>query len=108
MNTTRARVFHTEIWARILSRDWAALGESQVKNRHLIMTTVLGRSGFNYNLRLFAYEMIYSSLTWLAAGASASRVARLGTLLGGKLAGFRKVWLGNSAPPLNKLRESQD
>ena len=107
MNTTRARVFHSDL-GKDTHRDWTALGESQVKNRHLVMTSVLGRTGLIVNLRLFAYEMIYCSLTWLAAGISASRITRLYALLGGKLAGFRKVWSGPALAPLKKVHEGED
>ena len=96
MNTTRARVFHADL-GKDTHRDWRALGESQVRNRHLIMTDVLQRNRLIDHIRLFAFEMIYSPIAWLAAGASAARVSTLAHLLRGKLRGFSRAW-GNATP----------
>ncbi len=97
MNTTRARVFHADL-GKDTHRDWVALGESQVRNRFLIMTGVLGRKRILDHARLFAFEMVYSSVAWLAAGASAARISILARLLRGKVNGFSKSW-GSERPP---------
>jgi GT2 family glycosyltransferase len=91
LNTTRARVFHHDL-GKGTHRDWRTLGKSMVMNRHGIMTRTMGRTGLLNNLRLFWFEMIYSSLTWLAAGANRERRLRLMQLLLGKAAGFVSVW----------------
>jgi GT2 family glycosyltransferase len=91
LNTTRARVFHADL-GRETHRDWAALGESQIKNRHLIMTAVLGKNAVSDHLRLFGYEIIYTSLALLANGMGPVSRARLAGLVSGKLRGFLKIW----------------
>jgi glycosyltransferase involved in cell wall biosynthesis len=90
-NTTKARAFHSDL-GKDTHRNWSALGESQVKNRHLIMTAVLGRNRFVDHLRLFCYEMIYCPIALLAAGASDGRWEKLVSLLRGKIRGFWKIW----------------
>jgi GT2 family glycosyltransferase len=91
VNTTRARVFHADL-GKDTHRDWAALGESQVVNRCLIMTSVLGRNRLIDHSRLFAYEIFYTALAFLAAGRDSERLSRLARLLAGKVKGFRSVW----------------
>jgi glycosyltransferase involved in cell wall biosynthesis len=91
VNTTRARVYHADL-GKDTHRNWVALGESQVKNRHLIMTAVLGRTRLSDHIRLFWYEMVYTPLAWLAAGAGLSRWKTLGSLLRGKVNGFLNIW----------------
>jgi hypothetical protein len=92
MNTVRARVFHADL-GKDTHRDWPALGESQVRNRHLIMTSVLGRDRWIDQVRLFAYEIGYSSLAWIAAGTGDGRLPKLASLLRGKVRGFWKLWI---------------
>jgi len=92
VNTTRARVFHHDM-GKGTHRDWQALGKSMVVNRYGIMTRTMGRTRLLDHLRLFWFEMVYSSLTWLAAGASGQRFLLLSRLLRGKTAGFASVWL---------------
>jgi hypothetical protein len=91
MNTTRARVFHADL-GKDTHRDWAALGESQVKNRHLIMTTVLGKTGLTDHFRLFAYEILYTACTLVVAGLGKRSRRKLTELMRGKLRGFMKIW----------------
>ena len=91
MNTTRARVFHADL-GNDTHRDWAALGESQVKNRHLIMTTVLGKTGLTDHFRLFAYEILYTACTLVVAGLGKRSRRKLTELMRGKLRGFMKIW----------------
>jgi hypothetical protein len=88
---TRARAFHADL-GKDTHNDWAALGESQVMNRWLIMTSVLGKNRVIDHARLFAFEMIYTPIAWLAAGRDPERVSRLARLLRGKLRGFWQVW----------------
>jgi glycosyltransferase involved in cell wall biosynthesis len=101
LNTTRARVFHHDL-GKSTHRDWKALGESMVINRHAIMVHVLGRNRLLDHIRFLGYEIIYCSAAWLAAGISAARLAILVKLLPGKLLGFVKIWSGrgSAAPPL--------
>lgn len=91
LNTTRARVFHHDM-GKGTHRDWRTLGKSMVVNRYGIMTRTMGRTRLLDHLRLFWFEMVYSSLTWLAAGASRERLVLLTRLLRGKTAGFASVW----------------
>jgi glycosyltransferase involved in cell wall biosynthesis len=91
LNTTTGRVFHHDL-GKSTHKDWKELGESQVVNRHAIMVTVLGRNRLRDHMRLFGYEMIYTSLAWLAAGVTSARLAILVKLLRGKLSGFAKIW----------------
>jgi glycosyltransferase involved in cell wall biosynthesis len=95
MNTTRARVFHADL-GKDTHKDWAALGESQVKNRHLIMTTVLGKTGLADHIRLFAYEIVYTACTLVVAGLGSESRSRLGGLMRGKMNAFRKIWTATS------------
>jgi hypothetical protein len=97
LNTTRARIFHADL-GKDTHRDWAALGESQVRNRHLIMTAVLARKRLVDHFRLFAYEMLYCPLAWLAAGPGSRRLSKLKQLLLGKLRGFWNIWIGGGDP----------
>ena len=92
VNTTRARVFHHDM-GKGTHRDWQTLGKSMVVNRYGIMTRTMGRTRLLDHLRLFCFEMVYSSATWLAAGASGQRLLLLSRLLRGKTAGFASVWL---------------
>lgn len=91
LNTTRARLYHEDLGHRT-HRDWSAIGESQVLNRHLILSAVLGRRGASYMLRLFAYEMLYCPIAYLAAGRSAERRQIVRRLIAGKWRGFRHLW----------------
>lgn len=97
LNTTRARVFHADL-GKDTHRDWVALGESQVRNRHLIMTRVLGRDTLSDHLRLFAYEIIYTSLAWMAAGTKSADLMKLASLIRGKVKGFLKIWTAKGPP----------
>ena len=92
-NTVRARVFHHDL-GKSTHKDWKALGESMVVNRHAIMADVLGRNRIRDHARLLAFELGYSSLAWLAAGANSKRISILAKLLHGKLSGFLKIWSG--------------
>ncbi len=94
-NTTRARLFHADL-GRETHRDWAALGESQVVNRHMIMTEVLGRNRILDHIRLFGFEIIYTSLALIAAGEGPVTKQKLASLIRGKLKGFRKIWTAKS------------
>jgi GT2 family glycosyltransferase len=91
LNTTRARVFHHDL-GKSTHKDWKALGESQVVNRHAIMVTILGRNRLSDHIQLFGYEVVYTSLSWLAAGVTSARLAILVKQLRGKLSGFSKIW----------------
>jgi len=91
MNTTSARVFHHDM-GKGTHRDWRSLGESMVVNRYGIMSRTMGKNGPLDHLRLFCFEMIYSSLTWMVAGPSKERFLLLTRLLRGKSAGFASVW----------------
>jgi glycosyltransferase involved in cell wall biosynthesis len=96
LNTTRGHVLHKDL-GKSTHRDWRALGESMVINRHAIMARILKRNRLLDHVRLFGYEAIYCSITWLAAGATAARLAILGKLLRGKLSGFIVIWSGRGA-----------
>lgn len=90
MNTSRARLFHDELGASS-HKDWAAIGESMVVNRHMIMTTVLGKTRFRDHCRLVFYEVVYCNLAFLAAGMSYKRFQIAAQMLRGKLRGFVKI-----------------
>jgi GT2 family glycosyltransferase len=94
LNTTAARVFHHDL-GKDTHRDWCSLGKSMVVNRHGIMVNTMGRHGLLDNLRLLWYEIFYSSLAWLAAGASGRRLRTLAQLIRGKISGFLFVWIGH-------------
>jgi glycosyltransferase involved in cell wall biosynthesis len=96
LNTTRARVFHADL-GKDTHRDWAALGESQVRNRHLIMTDVMGRDRLIDEVRLFAYELGYVPLALISAGTLGW--SRLASLIRGKMNGFLKIWRAGNALP---------
>jgi glycosyltransferase involved in cell wall biosynthesis len=93
-NTTEARLYHEDL-GQHTHKDWFAIGHSQVVNRHLILTAVLRRRGVTDMLRLFAFEMVYCPVAYLAAGASSERRRILGRLMAGKWNGFRTVWCLN-------------
>jgi GT2 family glycosyltransferase len=91
VNTSRARVYHYDL-GKDTHKDWRLLGESMVLHRHEIMTAIMNRASLLDECRLFYFEMIYSSLAWLAAGCNGPRVRRLGEMLAGRAAGFRKIY----------------
>lgn len=93
LNTTSARIFHHDL-GKDTHKDWNSLGRSMVVNRYGIMTNTMGRQGVLDNLRLVWYEIVYSSLTWLAAGVNVSRLRILSQLIAGKARGFLSVWTG--------------
>jgi GT2 family glycosyltransferase len=93
LNTTGARVFHHDL-GKNTHKDWRSLGKSMVVNRHGIMVNTMGRHGLLDNLRLLWYEIFYSSLAWLAAGANGRRLRTLAQLICGKISGFLFVWTG--------------
>ena len=90
INTTRARLYHHDLGGSTHT-DWSALGESMVRNRHLIMFDVLGRTSLVDHVQLFCFEIVYGSAAWLAAGRSRDRLTRLAQLMKGKLRGFRDL-----------------
>jgi hypothetical protein len=92
-NTTKGRVFHHDL-GKSTHKNWKVLGESQVVNRHAIMVSVLDRKRVIDHIRLFGFEVVYTSLAWLAAGVTSARVAILAKLLHGKFLGFSKIWSG--------------
>jgi GT2 family glycosyltransferase len=87
VNTSKARVFHEDL-GQHTHKDWFAIGRSQVLNRHLILASVLERRSLPDALQLFAYEMIYCPVAYLAAGVSARRLRILTRLVAGKVNGF--------------------
>ncbi len=99
LNTTNSRIFHHDL-GKETHKDWRTLGKSMVLNRYGIMAQNMGRNGALDHLRLFWYEIVYSSLTWLAAGANGKRLSILGQLIAGKVSGFLYLWTahGKSAP----------
>ena len=90
LNTTRARLYHHDR-GRETHRDWRALGASMVRHRYEIMTEILGRRSRRDHLQLFAYEIVYCTLAWLA-GVRPLRPRRLVRLLQGKLMAFADLW----------------
>ncbi len=92
VNNTRARVFHHDM-GKGTHRDWRTLGKSMVMNRYQIMSRTMRRTGLANHLRLFWFEIVYSSAAWLAAGATRERLALLSELLRGKAAGFASLWI---------------
>lgn len=90
LNTTRARLYHHDT-GRKSHRDWRTLGESMVRHRHEIMTEILGRRSALDHWRLFAYEILYCTLAWLA-GVRPVKPRRLLALLRGKLDAFYAIW----------------
>lgn len=90
LNTTRARLYHHDT-GRETHRDWRALGESMVRHRHEIMTEILGRRSAVDHWRLFAYEILYCTLAWLA-GVRPVKPRRLFALLRGKFDAFYAIW----------------
>ena len=86
----RAGVFHHDL-GKSTHKNWTALGKSMVVNRYDVMANILNRKSFGYWLRLLYFELVYSSLTWLAAGRSRERLLTLKNLLAGKLAGFAEI-----------------
>lgn len=97
LNTTRARLYHHDT-GRETHRDWRALGESMVLHRHEIMTEILGRRSALDHWRLFAYEIIYCTLAWLA-GVRPLQPRRLFSLMHGKLEAFYALWSGTRKHP---------
>lgn len=97
LNTTRARLFHADL-GKDTHRDWAALGESQVRNRHLIMTSVLQRNRVIDHIRLFAFEVIYTTLALLSGGINRANVSRLTALMRGKIRAFVGIWTSTNRP----------
>jgi GT2 family glycosyltransferase len=90
LNTTRARLYHHDL-GRKTHRDWRELGESMVRHRHEIMTEILGRRSPRDYGQLFAYEIVYCTLAWLA-GVRPIRPKRLLALTEGKLRAFFALW----------------
>jgi glycosyltransferase involved in cell wall biosynthesis len=90
-NTSRARFEHMDLGGSTHT-DWAALGESMIANRRLIMVDVLGRTRLRDMMHLFAYEVGYCSLAMVAQSRFHPRqMARIGLLLVGKLRAFGKM-----------------
>ena len=96
LNTTSARLFHADL-GKDTHRDWAALGKSQVINRHLIMTEVLRKKALADNLRLFLYEMVYTPIAILASLEGRTRWKQVLKLIKGKMHGFVEVWSGRDS-----------
>jgi GT2 family glycosyltransferase len=86
----KAGVYHHDL-GKSTHKNWTALGKSMVVNRYDVMSNILNRNSFGYWLRLVYFELVYSSLTWLAAGRSRERLVTLKSLLEGKLAGFAEI-----------------
>jgi GT2 family glycosyltransferase len=103
LNTTSARIFHHDL-GKDTHRDWQSLGKSMVVNRYGIMADTMGRRGVVDNLRLVWFEIFYSSLAWLAAGANASRLRTLAQLIQGKVSGFLFVWAGHRPKASTSLK----
>jgi len=94
LNTSRARLYHRDLGGQT-HRDWVALGESVVLNRHAVMVYVLGRTMLTDYVRFFAYEIVYGVLVSLANGFGQGSWP-LGQILRGKLRGFWKILTGKS------------
>lgn len=93
LNTTKARIVHHGL-GKDTHRDWRTLGKSMVLNRYGIMAHTMERHGLLDHFRLFWYEVCYTSMAWLAAGANAGRLRTLSQLVAGKISGFLSVWMG--------------
>ncbi|MEQ1885604.1 MAG: glycosyltransferase [Bryobacteraceae bacterium] len=92
VNVGTARLFHEDMGGAT-HRDWTALAHSVVMNRHLIMSTVMRKTGLANLLRLFYYEVIYSSLAYLNGGAGGNRLRIAFEMLRGRLMAFRDLIL---------------
>lgn len=103
-NTSRARTFHLDL-GKDTHKDWRTLGHSMVVNRYGIMARTMGRHGPIDHLRLFWYEMVYTSIALMASGANAGRLRTLRQLLAGKASAFLAVWTGR-LPHTAKPQES--
>ncbi|MEQ1948429.1 MAG: glycosyltransferase [Bryobacteraceae bacterium] len=90
INMGKAKLFHEDLGGAT-HRDWVALGHSIVMNRHLIMSTVMGKRGLANLLRLFYYEMVYSPLAFLNAGVGRRRLQIAMDMLRGRAAAFRDL-----------------
>jgi glycosyltransferase involved in cell wall biosynthesis len=90
-NTTRARFEHMDMGQRTHT-DWVGLGESMVVNRRSIMIDVLGRKRWTDRLHLFAYEVVYCSISMaVQARFRPQRMSRSALLIWGKLRAFMAV-----------------
>ena len=73
--------------------DWVGLGESMVVNRRSIMIDVLGRKRWTDRLHLFAYEVVYCSISMaVQARFRPQRMSRSALLIWGKLRAFIDVY----------------
>lgn len=93
--TTRARVYHKGLGAKTHT-DWAALGESVIVNRHAIMTHVLGRKRPADYMRLFGYELAYSTAALLWNGGRGFSLPKTIMMLAGRMRGAIKILAGRS------------
>lgn len=93
--TTRARLYHKDLGGKTHT-DWAALGESMILNRHAIMTDVLGRRRPADYLRLFGYELAYSTAALLWNGGRGFSARKVASMLVGRLRGAGKILAGRS------------
>jgi glycosyltransferase involved in cell wall biosynthesis len=93
--TTRARLYHKGMGGKTHT-DWAALGESAILNRHAVMAYVLGRTSLTNYLRLFGYELVYSTAALLWNGGRGFSPAKAAMMLTGRLLGGIKILTGRS------------
>lgn len=90
LNTTFARLIHKDLGATT-HRNWSAVSESMVVNRHMIMTTVLGKTRVLDYARLIFYEIVYCQLAFFAANRNSRGLKIALQMLLGKLRGTNRI-----------------
>ncbi len=95
LSTGRARLFHKNL-GRQTHRDWAALGEMIVCNRHEIMTTVLQHCAFKDYGRFLLSEFGYGPAAFVWNGGKGGSMRQALLMTWGKCRGLMKVIGGRS------------
>lgn len=76
--------------------NWVAHGESRILNRHHVMVDALGKRGPANMIRLFCYEILYSTLAGFWNGGRGGMAKRTILQSIGGLRGAIKILLGKS------------
>jgi len=86
LNATGARLVHDDLGAST-HRNWSAVAESMIVNRHMIMTTVMGKRLWRDYARLIFYEVVYCQLAYFVAHRNRQGISVAIQMLRGKLRG---------------------
>jgi GT2 family glycosyltransferase len=106
LSTGRARLYHKSLGGRT-HRDWTALGEMIICNRHEIMVHVLQRRAFLHYIRLVLAEFIYSPAASMWNGGQWGHPGRTALMTWGKLRGLAKIITGRSPHDLARTATVQ-